>query len=82
MVDQHLVDIPRAATVEVAAGSGTGALAPDSLKGDTMAVRSCPKCDLRFELLAEVADHLNRDHGIEVSLPSGADVLGSKISKK
>lgn len=42
-----------------------------------MAVKTCPRCELRFELLAEVADHLARDHGVEVQTPAGADLFGS-----
>lgn len=38
--------------------------------------RACPKCELKFELIAEVADHLSRDHGVDVATPAGADLLG------
>lgn len=37
---------------------------------------SCPKCELKFELIAEVADHLSTDHGLDVQTPAGADLYG------
>lgn len=30
-----------------------------------MAVHTCPRCDLRFELDVEVVDHLAEDHGVD-----------------
>lgn len=47
-----------------------------------MAVKTCPKCELRFELSAEVADHLSKDHGVSVQLPAGADLLGASRRKR
>jgi hypothetical protein len=38
--------------------------------------RSYPKCEVKFDLIAEVADHLSRDHGIDVQTLIGADLLG------
>jgi uncharacterized C2H2 Zn-finger protein len=29
-------------------------------------VHTCPRCELRFESETELADHLERDHGVEV----------------
>lgn len=30
-----------------------------------MAVHTCPRCDLRFELDFELAEHLANDHGVD-----------------
>lgn len=46
-----------------------------------MDIKQCPKCDLRFDLSAEVADHLERDHGLKVDLPPGSDLLGRHRKK-
>lgn len=46
-------------------------------KVGSLMARACPKCELKFELIAELADHLNTDHGVDVTTPAGADLLGS-----
>ena len=46
-----------------------------------MAAKACPKCELKFSLSAEVADHLERDHDTKVQLPAGADLLGRSRKK-
>ena len=42
----------------------------------TAMAHSCTKCELKFELIAEVADHLSTDHGLDVQTPAGADLYG------
>jgi len=64
-------------TVECSTGDDAWGAAQGRTVGECPMARSYPKCELKFELIAEVADHLSRDHGIDVQTPARADLLGS-----
>ncbi len=45
------------------------------------AAKQCLICELRFDLSAELVDHLEHGHGVVIDLPADADRYGASRTK-